>query len=335
MAYELAEQRDKDGTIALLDLITQSCSNGIFITDAWLTKARLYFNVTQYDSTIYCTDVLSFSYDYKEPACFVLKAQAFDRLGVIDSALYYANYVLSLPTASYQDIYNMLYITTHYNPDIENTELLEITSHRADIGLALDNNHARHAQASEILRQDIKRKTNWMWLYAVCLTLIVTGICLWGYIWKKRRQHQLLSQQVSELENIRHTAKQQHEQIVQEHAEYKNSIVAQIENTCDVFCKSSHLQKDLCWSDYNQMCEIVNQHFFFFAQKLQNTHLLTEREIRLCILVLIGITNSKQLADMLLYSESGIRNFKNRTAKKLNTNSVELRSQLLKIVSGE
>lgn len=165
--------------------------------------------------------------------------------------------------------------------------------------------------------------------------MIIIGLCIWGYVRKKSRQHQLLSQQVSELKNINLTAQQQHEQIVQEHAEYKNNIVAQIDKTCAVFYKSPHLQQDLHWSDYNKMCEIVNQQFFFLAQKLQSIHLLTEREIRLCILVLIGITNSKRLADMLLYSESGIRNFKNRTAKKLNTNSIELRNHLLKIVAGE
>ena len=305
MAFELAEQGKKEETLAL--------------------------NTAQYDSAIYCTNILSNYYNYKHPTCYVIKAQAFDRQGINDSALYYANYVLSLPSSSYQDEYNMLYITTHYNPTIENTKLLEVTSKRADIGLALDNSHARNAQASEILRHDVNEKTDWRWLYLVCFTLLVIGI----YVWRKRRKRQLLSQQVSELENICYTAKHQHEKIVQEHTEYKNSIAVQVENTCTVFNKSPHLQKDLHWTDYNQMCEIVNHNFFFFAQKLQNTHLLTEREIRLCVLVLIGITNSKQLADLLLYSESGIRNFKNRTAKKLNTNSVELRNQLLKIVVGE
>ena len=140
---------------------------------------------------------------------------------------------------------------------------------------------------------------------------------------------------MDDLKNIRNVVKHEHEQIVQEHTEFQNHLLSQIEDTCGIFYQSLHLHKDLCWSDYNQMCKIVNQQFFFFAQKLQYSHLLSEREIRLCVLVLIGITNSKQLADMLLYSESGIRNFKNRTAKKLDTNSVELRNKLLKIAIGQ
>lgn len=68
--------------------------------------------------------------------------------------------------------------------------------------------------------------------------------------------------------------------------------------------------------------------------KTQNTH-FSEREIRLCILVLLGISNSEQLAEMLHYGISGIRNFKNRTAKKLGTNSIELREILLNIAVGE
>ena len=40
-------------------------------------------------------------------------------------------------------------------------------------------------------------------------------------------------------------------------------------------------------------------------------------------------------AEMLYYSESGIRNFKNRTAKKLGTNSIEMRNALLKLAISE
>ena len=38
---------------------------------------------------------------------------------------------------------------------------------------------------------------------------------------------------------------------------------------------------------------------------------------------------------MLYYGYSGIRNFKNRTAKKLGTNSVELRDVLMHIAVGD
>ena len=44
---------------------------------------------------------------------------------------------------------------------------------------------------------------------------------------------------------------------------------------------------------------------------------------------LMKITEGKQLAHLLFYSERGIRTFKNRTAKKLGTNSIELRKFLI------
>ena len=40
-------------------------------------------------------------------------------------------------------------------------------------------------------------------------------------------------------------------------------------------------------------------------------------------------------AGLMYYSESGIRNFKNRTAKKLGTNSIEMRNALLKLAISE
>ena len=194
--------------------------------------------------------------------------------------------------------------------------------------------HNGWAVAVKTLEQDLHRKPDVKWLYAVGMTIGIFGLLIFIYIHHKRKQRALMLQQVNELEHINSVKKQQYENIMQEHIEYKNSLVAQIEDTCAIFSSSAHIKKDLCWSDFDQLCVIVNQNFFFFAKKLQDTRLLNEKEIRLCILVLIGISNSKQLADLLFHSESGIQKKKNRTAKKLNTNSIEFRNVLMNIVVG-
>ena len=81
------------------------------------------------------------------------------------------------------------------------------------------------------------------------------------------------------------------------------------------------------------MCEIVNQNFLMLANKLKAKHLLNDKEIRLCVLVLIGNFSSKQMADILCYGEKSIRSIKRNTAVKLGTNSSNLRDFLLQMAA--
>ena len=182
---------------------------------------------------------------------------------------------------------------------------------------------------------DLHRKPDRRWLYAVVGTAFVIGLVIWIYIRRKRRKHQLLSQQLEDLATMNNTVQQRHEQIIQEHTEYTNSLAAQIEQNCYIFMHSEDFPDNMCWKDYDALCKIINDNFGMIEAKLRNKYHLSEKEIRLCILVLLGISGSRQMAGMLFYAESGIRNFKNRIAKKMGTNSVELRHFLINIAISE
>ena len=187
----------------------------------------------------------------------------------------------------------------------------------------------------QLLEQDLHRKPDLRWLYAILATLVLVGASIYAYIYRKRRQHQLLSQQVDDLTIAKNEAKLQHEQIIQEHIEFTHNLRNQIEQNCSILIQSDDFPNNLCWKDYATMCKITNDNFNMLSTKLQNIYRLSEKEIRLCVLVLMGVTNGKQLANLLYYSESGIRNFKNRTAQKIGTNSIELRDSLIKIAISE
>ena len=58
---------------------------------------------------------------------------------------------------------------------------------------------------------------------------------------------------------------------------------------------------------------------------------LNEREVRLCVLVMIDDFSGKEIAQNINYAESGIRSLKSKTAKKIGTDSKNLRKTLLKI----
>ena len=114
----------------------------------------------------------------------------------------------------------------------------------------------------------------------------------------------------------------------------KQQMMAQIENRCSMLRKSTNLTGDLCWSDYDKMCTIANQQFFLFASKLKETNVLNETEIRLCILVLIGLKR-QEISAILPYALSSVGKLKDNTAKKLGTTGKNLREYLINMICYE
>ena len=115
--------------------------------------------------------------------------------------------------------------------------------------------------------------------------------------------------------------------------QYRRSALRLLENNCSRL-RCSDFYAVVHWKNYKEMCVVVNGMFFAFADKLMQNH-LNEKEIRLCVLVLVDGFSGKQMSDLLFYSESGIRSFKNKTAKKLGTDGKNLRNYLLNIALNE
>ena len=332
MAVELAVQGEEVQTRDILSIIQQYDNRELRIK-TYETEALLSQYIGDYGRVIFIIDSIQ-GLGYTDVLGDVIKARAYSYLNQPDSALYYVRKVLPR-TQNPAYLVDVYYISSHDDKTLPVDSILAITSQRADIQKIWGQEQGSYAQSVQLLEQDLHRRPNLMWLYAIIGTCVLIGCILCVYIVHKKKCHQLLSQQVTHLEDMHNTEQQRLEKMVQEHTEYESSLLTQIKQTCIVFYNSEHLKEDLSWSNFDLMCDVVNQQLCFIAKKLQSTYSLRDKEVRLCILVLIGISNSKQLADMLCYGESGIRNFKNRTAKKLSTNSIELRNKLLKIAVGE
>ena len=95
MAYELAEQGKKESAIYLVSQIEKSCTNKEILTKTLETRAEACLYAHQYDSILYYTNLL-YSNNSREPNIFLLRAKAFTFLEQKDSAVYYAQHVLSL-----------------------------------------------------------------------------------------------------------------------------------------------------------------------------------------------------------------------------------------------
>ncbi len=302
MAFELAEQGKKEETLVLLDSITRNCNDKNVILKTWETKAEMYREISQYDSAIVIVDSMLRS-GYNQSIGYVIKAQSFDKLGILDSSLYFAKYVLEMPHASTNDKYNMLYITSHYDSTLTSEDILTQTSNRADIGMMIDKRHAQHAQACEILRYDLSREHWQIW---VIIGSIILLICISYY-------------------GIRQTHKRKSDMV-----EITNKQIEKNIQSIKAHIDMEDIYTSLSWKDYKAMKTKVDLYLNGLVSKLE-THHLNETEIRFCVLTLLGLP-LKKIADIICYSyPSGIKTLKKRIADKLETNSPNLRDFLLRL----
>lgn len=334
MAYELASAGLKDSCLSLLYTIEKSDTNDSGLkTYCRLSRAEVYLRNSQYDSTIYyARECLKYQPIF--PAAIIQLAQAYSFLGIKDSAVFYAQNTLSLSNELF-DKNSAMYILTH-NDDSKNREdVRKISADRSDIHKLIEIQQGNLSQAVQLLDQDLHRKPDWRWLYAILVTLVLGGLGILSYRSKKRKQHKLLSQQINDMKEMQFDAKERFEHTVEQHNQYQKNLKAQIEQNCALISQSENFPNNLLWKDYDKMCEIVNVNYGMLATKLQKEYALSQKEIRLCVLVLHGVQSGKQMSELLFYAESGIRNLKNRTAKKIGTNSINLRDYLIQIAAGE
>ena len=327
MAFELAEQGKKEETLVILSQINYS--NHYLEEKKMETRAVLYLHTQQYDSAIYYVQDL-ISIGNHEPTGMMICAQIYSLRGQKDSAVYYAEQVLSFSNDLYH-LNNSLYILTNDKIDSDAETIKKTASKRSDIQKLLEIRRGKMSQASQLLEQDLNDKPNIAWVAAV----LCIGMGIGVYVYRKRRQHKLLSQQVDDLISKNDAAIQQHEKIVQEHTEYINTLHSQVEKSCAIMYRAEDFPNNLYWKDFEAMGKLINNNFGMLVAKLQNIYHLSEKEIRLCILVILGNPSGKQLANLLYYGESGIRTYKNRIAQKMGTSSTEMRDFLINVVISE
>ena len=321
MVYELAELGKKEESIKILNLL-KNYNNDDLQVMVELTTAKLYIESQLYDSALYILNKAPNFY----ATSYVLKERAFEHLGMLDSALYYAQKVLSLPSASEQDKYNMLYVIINYDTTLVNEEIITLSSQRSDIETdVLIPLHNLWAMSIHLLDKDLHRKPDWRWLYVVCgLVLFLCACSILYNIWRKRKQHSRIIQEVQEkeveLNTLSKIQETQHQQIIKD-----------IEEVSRLIIESQDMKAELTWMNFNQMCAIINRRFYGLADRLQ-VYSLSQKELRLCVLVLLQ-ASTKQMIDMIPYSQSGLGKFKNTTAQKIGTTTKQMRSYIINLIS--
>ena len=310
MAFEKALLADKTTALSLVTKIEKSHIDEKVLKKTLETKAELYLKCRHYDSAVYYASTL---YDTNKSISFLIRAQAYSREGRKDSATYYAEQLLEL-SHDLSDVNNALYILTNDDVQKDIDAIREIAANRADIQKILKFKQGKLSKAVQLIEQDTQRKFNFSWMYYIIVTLFVVGIVIWICIRYKRKHHQLLSQQISDLESRK--------------KQNLSQMRAQIEEKCLLFTNSTSLKTELNWNEYDTMCRCVDKHFYLTAKKLQIKNVLNEQEIRLCILTLLNF-NRNQIADVLHYAPNGVGKLKYRVAQKLGIEGKNLRKYLI------
>ena len=310
MAYELAEQAQKEACIFLLDSINRECSYQVVLIKTLETRAELYEVITQHDSAIYYVNRL-FEFGYTEPTGQLIMAQAYSNLGINDSAIFYASRVLTDSSASYQNRFNALYIISHHDSTLKGEDIRDMASQREDIRYyEYEPEQEKLLTAVQMLEQDLTREPDWRWWLITALIFsfaIISFVSL--RIWRRRKQ----------MMEIRV------ETMVNNHAD---DIITSIKQHIDI----NDLNHTLHWKNYSAMKSDADLYMGSLVSKLE-AHSLNEVEIRLCILTELNMS-LKEIAENIHYGyPSGIKTLKKRTAVKLGTTPPKLKEFLFKMMT--
>lgn len=95
-----------------------------------------------------------------------------------------------------------------------------------------------------------------------------------------------------------------------------------------VFDRSIHFVADTIWKNEKHLRELANLHFDDMFIRLEKNYHFNERELQICLMVLMEYSREK-MANILLVQPNTISKAKNKIAKEMNTSSVQLRDCLI------
>lgn len=334
MAFEKAMLADKEACLACLHTIEQNCSDRDVIFKTMETKAELCLKHKQYDSAIICSNYL-IEAGFDNTSVILIKAQAYDDLSLPDSALLYAKMIMERSCVTPQERFNAIFIILHNDSTLDGDSINALSSQREDIRY-YDYEPRKNLcmQAVQLLEKDLTRKPDWRWLYAVIATVLIIGAAIVVYIYRKHKKHDLLAQKISDLALKSNAVQANHEKLVNRYESQHQRREEETLHRCALLRNCPQIAVELKWNDFDSVSNIIDSHFYLLATKLRQKAVLNETEIRLCILVLIGL-NRSQIANTMPYALNNIGKLKDQTAKKLGTSGKNLRDFLIKIVVDE
>ena len=227
----------------------------------------------------------------------MLRAQAYTFLGYNDSALHYAKRVVEL-TDNPRYLDDVYYILFHCDATTEVEDIRMLADKRTDIQRTLERARPDWITALSMAEQALlppqRTVKRWTIILLTIIAFFVAAFVAW-LLWNRKKQNDTLEQQ------------------------------------CHALRKSTNIREELQWNNYAQFCAICNDRLSGIADKLDQRG-LSEREIRICVLVLIGFSYAK-IAEILYRAENGIGKDKYIIAKRLGVSVKDLQITLRDIAN--
>ena len=338
MAYIKAANGEKAEALKIISEIEKSCNNDGVIIKSLENKSILYQICQKYDSAIYCVNQLQ-KKGYTEPTGMLVKAQSYSHQNNTDSAICYATQVMKYSNSP-NDKYNALYILSHNDSTLNKDSILKLTSDREDIhNYEIDKRKIQFAKAMQILQYEMTAKPHiWRITFIVIITLSLLIVCAIA-LKAKHYRSKVIDETKQEIKKQTIIRKEQQfleektNNLISQKVAIQKQLKLEIDANCAALVASKNFYKDFCWRNFEDMCDRANRLFMMLANKLKQKNTLSETEIRLCMLVIIGF-NRNEISSILPYAKNSIGKLKNTTAKKLGTNGKELRDFLIKMAIG-
>ena len=300
IAWEQAVMGHKDSALMFIDSAVQTYPHPPLTEKIIETRAAACFFAQEYDSVLY------YSIPPANDYLLMLRAQAYSYLNYDDSATYYAQILLPRTTNLFylDDLY---YILTHNDTEANKEDIRRLSSARTDVQQDIETRHGKLTQAVQLMENELNRTNSpWLMLAYLCAVLISIGLSIWAIL--IHRRHCRLHHEMNQQEQLRLQAMQRNIQMLQE---------------------AKDLRRELEWDDYSALCSQLDKRFDGFALHLTEQG-LNEQDIRLCSLVLLGLSH-KEVASLLNCSPKSIGKLKDLTARKLHTSGGNLRDTLLSL----
>ncbi len=268
------------------------------------TRGLYFFERQEYDSAL--TYLLSIENHPRpiEAKCYSYQMimQVYNLLNELGTAIEYARYIIkNSNNPNYRS--NAYYHLINYAKFNDDLELISLCScAREDEDRILRQSAELHAQATIKLRTylDEINYTN------IIILIIASLLGLLGIgIWFTYKRHCCI---------LRKYAKDKQDR--------RNMLTRRI------YDHSVYFASNKIWQDYKKLRELANSHFDNMFYRLEDMCDLSEREIKICLMVVLEYSN-KQMAEILFVQPNTISKAKNKIAKQLNTSSSELRTSLI------
>lgn len=289
MAWEQAVTGEKALASALADEALAACADERVADKIQETRAAACLYAEEYDSVLYYAQGVPAGTVYFD----ILRAQAFTFMENYDSALWYAERVVE-ETTNPRYLDDAYYILTQCDSTAASDAIRTLAARRADIQRSLERNNPDWTAAMLLAEESLRPSKSPMKRAVFALLACLFAIVLCGVLW-------IIMQ-------LRRQRKQD------------------LEQYCKVLRQSRDLRYELQLDDYAQFCAICNTHLSGIADKLEKRG-LSEREIRICVLVLIGLSYA-EIAEVLYRAESGIGKDKYVIAKRLGVSVRDLQTTL-------